>query len=207
MKYELPALPYSYEALEPHIDAKTVEIHYSKHHQAYINNLNAALEGLDIEEGTCLRRLCTQLSSFPQDKQTAIRNNGGGALNHKLYWEGMTPGGSKVPQGELLVAIEKSFGSFEDFKAQFEKAGLGRFGSGWVWLIKTESGALEIVTTPNQDNPVMTQVCRPLLGNDVWEHAYYLTYQNRRADYLKQWWELINWDIIEKRFQKPIASC
>lgn len=204
MKYELPLLPYSYEALEPYLDAATVEIHYSKHHQTYIQNLNLALEGIDLPENTCLGQLCSMISLLPEEKQTALRNNAGGALNHKLYWESMTPGGSKSPQGDLLAAIEASFGSFESFKEQFEKAGLSRFGSGWVWLIKKEDGSLAITTTPNQDNPVMTETCRILLGNDVWEHAYYLKYQNRRAEYLKNWWSLINWDIVEKRFQKPM---
>ncbi len=199
MSYQLPELGYDYNALEPVIDQETMHLHHDKHHATYVNNLNAALEGTEFA-GKCLREVLSNLDKLPSEKQTAVRNNGGGHLNHKLFWLSMQPGGSKEPQDELKEAIEKAFGSVDTFKEEFQKAGAGRFGSGWVWLAYKD-GELKIVTTPNQDNPVMDGYT-PLLGNDVWEHAYYLNYQNRRADYLKEWWKVVNWDVIGERFAK-----
>ena len=198
MAFELPKLPYDYAALEPYIDTQTMQLHHDKHHATYVNNLNAALEGhqfsnLSVEE--VLRRL----NEVPEAKQTAVRNNGGGHLNHTMFWELMTPGGSKEPTGDLATAINAKFGSFEDFKAAFNDAGAKRFGSGWAWLILDKSGNLAITSTANQDSPVLDGNY-PILGNDVWEHAYYLKYQNRRPEYLSAWWNVLNWDVVAKRY-------
>lgn len=199
MAHQLPALPYAPDALEPHIDAQTMTIHHDKHHAAYVNNLNAALEKApELAEKSPLE-LMKDLAAVPEAIRPAVRNNGGGHLNHTMFWEIMTPGGSNAPVGPLAEAITKTFGSFEAFKTQFNDAGVKRFGSGWVWLVKDGGGALQIVSTPNQDNPVMDGHT-PILGNDVWEHAYYLRYQNLRPKYLDAWWNVINWDEVNKRF-------
>jgi Fe-Mn family superoxide dismutase len=201
MAFSLPPLPYDYAALEPHIDKETMTIHHDKHHAAYVNNLNAALEGKADLAGKSIEELVTNLSAVPEASRTAVRNNAGGHINHTMFWEIMTPGGAKEPTGELGNAVSSTFGSFEDFKKQFNDAGVKRFGSGWAWLIKNKDGKLEIVSTPNQDNPLMDGQQTPILGNDVWEHAYYLKYQNRRPDYLGAWWNVVNWDKVAERFK------
>jgi Fe-Mn family superoxide dismutase len=199
MAFELPKLPYSYEALEPHVDARTMEIHHTKHHQAYVNNLNAALQGTP-QENDSLESLMAQISKLP----AAVRNNGGGHYNHALFWEIMTPNGTGAPSGELADAITAAFGSFDKFKEDFSKAAATRFGSGWAWLVKHD-GKLVVTSTPNQDNPLMDVADvkgTPILGLDVWEHAYYLHYQNRRPDYVTAWWNVVNWDAVSERFKK-----
>ena len=199
MSFELPSLSYAYTALEPHVDARTMEIHHTKHHQAYVTNLNAALNGT-ASEGKSLEALMAEMSKQP----AAVRNNGGGHYNHNLFWEIMSPNAGGQPAGELADAINTAFGSFDKFKEDFAKAGMTRFGSGWAWLIKHE-GKLVITSTPNQDNPLMDLADvkgSPLLGLDVWEHAYYLHYQNRRADYITAWWNVVNWNVVNERFQK-----
>jgi Fe-Mn family superoxide dismutase len=201
MAFSLPPLPYAYDALEPHIDKETMTIHHDKHHAAYVNNLNAALEGKADLAGKSIEELVTNLNAVPEASRTAVRNNAGGHINHTMFWEIMTPGGAKEPSGELANAISSTFGSFEDFKKAFNDAGVKRFGSGWAWLIKNKDGKLEIVSTPNQDNPLMDGQQTPILGNDVWEHAYYLKYQNRRPDYLGAWWNVVNWDKVAERFK------
>ena len=196
--FTLPHLPYAYSALEPHIDAQTMEIHHSKHHQAYINNLNAAIEGTDMA-GKSLEELITSHTDI-----AAVRNNGGGHWNHSLFWTVLSPNGGGQPEGELAEAITAAFGSFEDFKAAFTKAAGTRFGSGWAWLCVNKGGRLEVCSTANQDNPLMPGVgCEgtPILGLDVWEHAYYLKYQNRRPDYVGAFFNVINWDEVNARFQ------
>jgi Fe-Mn family superoxide dismutase len=195
MAFELPKLPYAYDALEPHIDARTMEIHHSKHHQAYITNLNAAIAGTDLE-GKSIEQILQNCKDKP-----AVRNNGGGFWNHNLFWECMSPNGGGEPTGELLQAINDAFGTFEAFKAEFAKAGATRFGSGWAWLCVT-NGKLEVCSTPNQDNPVMGEGCKgtAILAMDVWEHAYYLHYQNRRPDYINAFFNVINWDFVAKKF-------
>jgi Fe-Mn family superoxide dismutase len=201
MAFSLPPLPYAYDALEPHIDKETMTIHHDKHHGAYVNNLNAALEGKADLASKSVEELISNLNAVPEDIRTAVRNNGGGHANHSLFWEIMTPGGSKEPQGELADAIKASFGSFEDFKKKFNEAGGKRFGSGWAWLVKTKDGKLDVVSTANQDNPLM-EGHQPVFGNDVWEHAYYLKYQNRRPDYLAAWWNVVNFDKVAEQFKK-----
>ena len=200
MAFELPPLPYPTNALEPHIDAKTMEIHHGKHHAAYVNNLNNALKGhADLESKSAID-LVKDLAAVPEAIRTPVRNNAGGHVNHTLFWTILTPGGSKTPTGKLADDIKSTFGSFDDFKTKFEEAGVKRFGSGWVWLVK-KAGALEIISTPNQDNPLMAEYgATPIFGNDVWEHAYYLLYQNRRPDYLKAWWNVVNWDQVAKQY-------
>lgn len=198
--YKLPEMNYPYNALEPHIDSLTMEIHYTKHHGAYVNNLNSALEKYSYLQNYSLEDLLMNLSVLPSDVADSIRNNGGGHLNHSIWWEILTPGGSKTPVGELAKEIENTFGSFESFKEQFNKAAMSRFGSGWAWLVLDRMGKLHIVSTPNQDNPVMQNLL-PVFGVDVWEHSYYLKYQNRRGDYLNAVWNVLNWDVIEKRYQ------
>jgi Fe-Mn family superoxide dismutase len=198
MPYTLPTLPYAFSALEPSIDSKTMEIHHGKHHAAYVTNLNNALKDQPELSAKPVDELIANLALVPETIRTAVRNNGGGHSNHSFYWELMTPGGAPAPIGTLSEELIKTFGSFEEFKTKFEAAGLARFGSGWVWLVKNKSGALEILSTPNQDSPIMDGLT-PIIGNDVWEHAYYLNYQNRRSDYLKAWWSLVNWDVAEKR--------
>ena len=198
MSFELPKLPYSYDALEPYIDARTMEIHHSKHHAGYTNNLNAAIAGTDLDKkgiGEILANISGQ--------STAIRNNGGGYYNHDLFWKLMSPNGGGEPTGELQEAINDTFGNFEQFKEQFSKAAATRFGSGWAWLVKLSDGSLKISSTPNQDNPLMDDVevkGSPILGLDVWEHAYYLKFQNRRVDYISEFFEVINWEEASRRF-------
>jgi len=197
MAYELPPLPYPADALEPHIDARTMEIHHDKHHQAYITNVNAALEGTALADAP-IEDVLRDLSQVPEDKRTAVRNNGGGHYNHTLFWESMGPGGPGAPDGPLGAAIDAAFGSFDDFKAQLKDAGIKQFGSGWAWLVHDGSG-LAIVATANQDTP-LADGKTPLLGVDVWEHAYYLNYQNRRPDYLDAWWNTVNWGKVAERY-------
>jgi superoxide dismutase, Fe-Mn family len=197
MPYELPPLPYPYDALAPTIDEQTMRIHHDKHHQAYVDNLNKAVEGTDLD-GTPIEELVQQLDRLPEDRRTAARNNGGGHVNHAMFWEIMKPGGGGEPAGALAEAIESTFGGVDALKAQVNDAGVKRFGSGWTWLV-LRGGALEVLSTPNQDNPLMDGAA-PILGIDVWEHAYYLTYQNRRPDYLAAWWDVVNWDEIGRRF-------
>lgn len=196
MKYELPKLNYAYEALEPAIDARTMEIHYTKHHNAYVTNLNAALEK-HPEQSTPLEALLKDLNLIPEDIRTAVRNNGGGHFNHTLFWEVLTPGGAKAPKGALLDAINNAFGSFDAFKTAFSNAAKTRFGSGWAWLVVTPKG-LVVTSTPNQDTPLAEGT--PVLGLDVWEHAYYLNYQNRRPDYVEAFFSVINWDVVAAKF-------
>ncbi len=198
MAFELPKLPYAYDALEPHIDARTMEIHHTKHHNAYTTNLNAAIAGTDME-GKTIENILINLDK----KNAAVRNNGGGYYNHNLFWTVMSPNGGGQPTGELASAIEKDFGSFEEFKAKFAKAGATQFGSGWAWLCVQKGGKLDVCGTPNQDNPLMPEVgCggTPILGMDVWEHAYYLNYQNRRPDYIEAFFNVINWTEVARRY-------
>jgi len=197
MAYEVPPLPYGYDALEPHIDEETMRLHHDKHHQAYVDKANGALEGTE-HDGKPIEEVLQNLSSLPQDKQAVVRNNGGGHANHTLFWESMSPDGGGEPSGELADAISAKFGSFDAFKEQFEANGVGQFGSGWTWLV-ARGGELELTKTPNQDSPVLDGAT-PLLGNDVWEHAYYLKYQNRRPEYLKAWWNVVNWDKVAERW-------
>ncbi|KPN96984.1 superoxide dismutase [Lysinibacillus sp. ZYM-1] len=198
MAYELPQLTYAYDALEPHIDAKTMEIHHSKHHNTYVTNLNAAVEGTEFAEKD-INDLIANLDALPADKQTAVRNNGGGHANHTLFWEVIAPGGSNTPVGDVAKAIDAKFGSFDAFKEEFAKAATTRFGSGWAWLI-VDGDSVAVTSTPNQDSPVM-EGKKPVLGLDVWEHAYYLNYQNRRPDYIGAFWNVVNWDVVEAKFQ------
>ena len=204
MAHELPPLSYPKEALEPHIDARTMEIHHDKHHAAYVNNLNNAIKGQADLENKSAEELIKNLNAVPENIRAAVRNNGGGHVNHTMFWTIMTPGGSKQPTGKLADDINSTFGSLDDFKAKFEDAGVKRFGSGWAWLVKNKAGKVEILSTPNQDNPLMSDYggLYPVLGNDVWEHAYYLNYQNRRPDYLKAWWNVVNWDEVAKRYEQ-----
>jgi Fe-Mn family superoxide dismutase len=199
MPYELPSLPYGYDALEPTIDARTMEIHHGKHHQAYVDNLNKALEGTEWD-GQPLERVLTLLETIPEDKRAAVRNNGGGHANHSLFWTIMKPGGGGDPTGPLDAAIRDIFGDPDQLKAQINDAGVKRFGSGWTWLVWDGTG-LAVVSTPNQDTPIM-EGKTPLLGIDVWEHAYYLNYQNRRPDYLAAWWDVVNWDEVARRYDE-----
>jgi Fe-Mn family superoxide dismutase len=206
MAFTLPKLPYDPAALEPHIDARTMEIHHGKHHNAYVTNLNTALQGhddllkLDIEE------LCRRMAKVPEAIRTAVRNNGGGHCNHSLFWTWMSPGGGGEPTGELATAIQNELGGFAKFREEFAKAATTRFGSGWAWLCVDGTGKLFICSTPNQDNPLMEGIAerpgRPVLGLDVWEHAYYLHYQNRRPDYIAAWWNTVNWDAVASRYQR-----
>jgi Fe-Mn family superoxide dismutase len=200
MPFTLPALPYAANALEPHIDARTMEIHHGKHHQAYVTNLNAALEKAPDLQSKTVEQICASISSAPEAVRGAMRNNGGGHWNHSLFWELMAPNAGGAPGGRLGDAIKASFGDFDKFKEQFAAAAVGRFGSGWAWLLN-DGGKLSITSTPNQDNPLMDgkAASSVLLGLDVWEHAYYLNYQNRRADYIKAWWSVVNWKAVEKR--------
>jgi Fe-Mn family superoxide dismutase len=197
MAYEVPPLPYDYNALEPHIDEATMRVHHDKHHQAYVTNANAALEGTEWAEMP-VDEVLRNLSSLPEDKRMPVRNNAGGHYNHSLFWEWMSPSGGGEPGGSLRAAIDAAFGNFDDFKAKFKDAGVKRFGSGWAWLVHDGSG-LAIVSTANQDNPV-SDGKTPLLGVDVWEHAYYLKYQNRRPDYLDAWWNVVNWSKVAQGF-------
>lgn len=198
-EYALPPLPYDYSALEPHIDARTMEIHYTKHHQAYINNLNAALKDHPDHQGKTIEALIANLNALPESIRTAVRNNGGGHANHSLFWQLMKPGGGGEPTGALADAIKSQLGGFAAFKEAFAKAGATRFGSGWAWLVLGKDGKLAVTSTANQDSPIM-EGQKPLLGLDVWEHAYYLKYQNRRPDYISAWWNTIAWDEVSRRF-------
>jgi superoxide dismutase, Fe-Mn family len=200
MSYVLPALPYAYDALEPYVDAKTMELHHTKHHQAYINNALAALEGLDGLRALPVEQLLRQLDSAPQDKRQALINNAGGHANHSLFWRVMAPKAGGAPQGALGAAIDTAFGGFDAFKEQFAKAAMTRFGSGWAWLVFDTAGQLAITSTANQDSPLSLGQS-PLLGLDVWEHAYYLNYQNRRADYISAWWNVVNWEQVAEFFK------
>ncbi len=200
MAHQLPPLPYAFDALEPHIDARTMEIHHDKHHAGYVNNLNKALEGHAELQKLSLDELLASLNKVPENIRTAIRNNGGGHWNHSLFWQIMKKGGGGEPKGELAEAIKKTFGSFGDFKSKFSAAAAGRFGSGWAWLF-LKDGKLVVDSTPNQDNPIMDGG-KPVMGLDVWEHAYYLKYQNRRADYIEAWWNVVNWDAIAEQYAK-----
>jgi len=196
MAFSVPDLPYPYDALEPHIDEATMRVHHDKHHQAYVDKANDALAGTEWADRD-VEDVLRNLSSLPGDKQTPARNNAGGHFNHSLFWQMLSPDGGGAPSGELASAIDEAFGSLDSFKDEFKKAGLGRFGSGWAWLVKDSSG-LAVVSTPNQDSPV-TDGSVPLLGCDVWEHAYYLKYQNRRPDYIDAFWNVVNWDYVAKR--------
>ncbi len=209
MPFELPSLPYAATALEPNIDAKTMEIHHGKHHATYVTNLNKALESAPDFASKSIDELIANIPAVPEAIRGAVRNNGGGHWNHSFFWKLMAPSAGGAPTGSLAEAITKTFGSFDEFKAKFEAAGLARFGSGWVWLSVKADKSLCICSTPNQDNPLMTGIAEcpgiPVLGCDVWEHAYYLNYQNRRADYLKAFWNVVSWEAAEANYQTAIA--
>ncbi len=198
MAFELPKLAYAYDALEPYIDARTMEIHHTKHHQAYITNLNGAVEKAPELAGKSLVELLSDLNAIPESVRMVVRNHGGGTYNHNLFWEIMGPKAGGAPKGEFAKAIDAAFTSFDNFKAEFEKAAMGRFGSGWAWLVKKGSG-LAVVSTANQDSP-LSEGMTPIFGIDVWEHAYYLNYQNRRADYVSAFWNVVNWDAVAEKF-------
>ena len=204
MAYTLPQLPYAYDALEPHIDARTMEIHHTKHHQAYLDKVNAALEGHSDLASKSIEDLIRDVNSVPESIRTAVRNNGGGHANHSLFWTIMAPNAGGEPGGDLAQAINAAFGSFSDFREKFSAAAAGRFGSGWAWLGVKDDGSLCVCSTPNQDSPLMKGIaeclCTPILGLDVWEHAYYLKYQNRRPEYIQNWWNVVNWDEVARRF-------
>src|SRR5215469_5602823 len=200
MAFELPALPYDFNALEPHIDAQTMQIHHDRHHGTYVTNLNNAINGTAVA-GWSLEELISRLNEVPENIRTAVRNNGGGHINHTMFWQIMAPNAGGAPSGALASAIDSSFGSFDQFKAAFKDAGVKRFGSGWAWLVLDQSGKLQVISTANQDSPLMDGMF-PVLGNDVWEHAYYLKYQNRRPDYLAAWWNVVNWDVIAHRYEQ-----
>jgi Fe-Mn family superoxide dismutase len=199
MPFEVPPLPYDYAALEPHIDEQTMRLHHDKHHQAYVDKLNAALSGTE-HEGRSIDDIIANLDSIPEDKRTAVRNQGGGHLNHSKFWEWMSPNGGGDPSGDLATAIESAFGSLDDFRKKFEETGAAQFGSGWVWLV-ADGGALSVTSTANQDSPLSGGKV-PILGNDVWEHAYYLKYQNRRPEYLAAWWNVVDWDKVAEIYAK-----
>ena len=197
MAYDVPPLPYDYGALEPHIDEATMRVHHDKHHQAYVDKVNAALEVTDLADAA-IEDVLKDLSAVPEDKRTAVRNNGGGHYNHSLFWEWMSPDGGGAPDGDLGAAIDEAFGSFDDFKTKVKDAGVGQFGSGWAWLVHDGSG-LAVVSTANQDSPI-SDGKTPLLGVDVWEHAYYLKYQNKRPDYIDAWWNVVNWGKVAEGY-------
>ncbi|HEX6609043.1 MAG TPA: superoxide dismutase [Chloroflexia bacterium] len=201
MAYELPPLPYPFDALEPNIDAKTMEIHHDRHHAAYVNNLNKALEGHPELGNQSVEDLIRNINQVPEDIRTAVRNNGGGHANHSFFWKIMGPNGGGEPTGAVAQAINSTFGGFQAFKDKFNAAGAGRFGSGWAWLVADRNGNLSVTSTPNQDSPLM-EGQTPILGCDVWEHAYYLKYQNKRPDYLAAWWNTVNWDEVNKHYQQ-----
>ena len=203
MPFEVPALPYDYNALEPHIDEQTMHVHHDKHHQAYVDNANKALEGTKWADRP-VEAILGNIEILPQDKQTPVRNNAGGHANHSLFWEIMSPDGGGEPSGSLGAAIESTFGSLDELKSVVNDAGVKRFGSGWTWLIHDGTG-LAVKSTPNQDSPWLDDDA-PLLGIDVWEHAYYLKYQNRRPDYLAAWWNVVNWDAVQKQYDKAVGS-
>ncbi len=198
--FELPPLPYDYAALEPTIDTQTMQIHHDKHHAAYVNNLNAAIKDSPDIAGKSIEQIVTNLNSVPEAIRTAVRNNGGGHINHTLFWEIMTPGGPSEPSGALGTAITSAFGDVDSMQKAVNDAGAKRFGSGWSWVVTDKAGVLSVVSTPNQDNP-LTDGKTPILGVDVWEHAYYLKYQNRRPDYLSAWWAVVNWNEVAKRYE------
>jgi len=200
MTFELKPLPYPTDGLEPTIDARTLEIHHGKHHATYVTNLNNAIKDHPVLAAKPLEELLANITALPESIRTAVRNNGGGHWNHDLFWNLMTPGGNAEPTGELAKAIDTTFGGMDAFKAQFKAAALGRFGSGWAWLVSNSDGSLAIMSTPNQDNPLM-EGKHAILGLDVWEHAYYLHYQNRRADYVDAWWSVVNWDVVGRLFR------
>ena len=200
MAYELPPLPYPSNALEPHIDAKTMEIHHDKHHQAYITNANKALEGHPDLAAKPVDELLADLNKIPESVRTVLRNNAGGHSNHTFFWKIMGPNAGGTPKGKLAEAINSTFGGFDQFKEELQKAAIGRFGSGWAWLVVNKEGKLQIASTANQDTPISDGL-KPVIGVDVWEHSYYLLYQNRRPDYLKAWWNVVNWDQAEKNFE------
>jgi Fe-Mn family superoxide dismutase len=204
MTFLLPELPYGYDALEPHIDARTMEIHHSKHHAGYVAKLNAALEPFDEYEGASIESIMTELNKVPDEIRTAVRNNGGGHANHSLFWNVMGPDGGGEPGGSLAGSISNGFNSFAEFKNKFSKAAATRFGSGWAWLVVGAGGGLVVLSTPNQDTPLSEEVT-PILGLDVWEHAYYLNYQNRRPDYIAAWWNVINWPQVESNYDATIG--
>ncbi|WP_213422955.1 superoxide dismutase [Bhargavaea massiliensis] len=199
MAFKLPELPYAYDALEPSIDKETMEIHHTKHHNTYVTNLNAAVEGTDLAEKS-IEEVLRNFDSVPEDKKTAVRNNGGGHANHSLFWQILSPSGGGQPSGALAEAIDKKFGSFDKFKEEFETAAKGRFGSGWAWLV-VNNGEIEVTSTANQDSPLM-EGKTPVLGLDVWEHAYYLKYQNRRPEYASAFWNVVNWEEVSKRYEE-----
>ncbi|PAE08737.1 superoxide dismutase [Terribacillus saccharophilus] len=199
-KFELPELPYAYDALEPHIDKETMNIHHTKHHNTYVTKLNDAIAGKADLESKSLEELVAGVNELPSDVQTAVRNNGGGHYNHSLFWKLLSPNGGGEPTGEVASAIANKFGTLDKFKEEFAAAAAGRFGSGWAWLI-VENGEVEIVSTPNQDNPIM-EGKTPILGLDVWEHAYYLKYQNKRPDYISAFWNVVNWDEVERLYRE-----
>ena len=201
MTYKLPELNYAYDALEPHIDKMTMEIHHTKHHQAYIDNLNKALEGHKEFQEMNIWELIKKLDTLPEEIKTAVRNNGGGHLNHKMFWKTMSPNGGGNPVGEVAKRIDEDLGGFDKFKEELKKAALSRFGSGWAWLVVNDNGKFEITSTANQDNPI-SEGKKPLLGIDVWEHAYYLNYQNRRADYIDSWFNVVDWNKVEEKYNK-----
>jgi Fe-Mn family superoxide dismutase len=205
MAYELPPLPYDYNALEPYIDTQTMQLHHDKHHQAYVTNLNNALQGLESHHSHLadlpIDELVRRIHEVPEHIRTAVRNNGGGHANHSMFWQIMKPNGGGQPSGDLANAIQQTFGSFDQFKTAFNDAGAKRFGSGWAWLVLDQNGKLQVISTANQDSPLMEGLY-PVMGNDVWEHAYYLKYQNRRADYLNAWWNVVNWDEVARRFSQ-----
>ncbi|WP_316572012.1 superoxide dismutase [Neobacillus sp. YIM B06451] len=200
MAFELPQLPYAYDALEPHIDKETMNIHHTKHHNTYVTNLNNALEGNEELLSKTVEEVISNLDAVPESARTAVRNNGGGHANHSLFWQILSPNGGGEPSGDLADAINSKFGSLESFKEEFAKAATTRFGSGWAWLV-VNNGALEITSTPNQDSPLM-EGKTPILGLDVWEHAYYLKYQNRRPEYINSFWNVVNWDEVTKRYSE-----
>lgn len=202
MAFELPQLPYAYDALEPHIDKETMNIHHTKHHNTYVTNLNAALEGNEELLSKSVEEVIANLDAVPESARTAVRNNGGGHANHSLFWQLLSPNGGGAPSGKLAEAIDSKFGSFDAFKEEFAKAGATRFGSGWAWL-SVANGEIELSSTPNQDSPIM-EGKTPILGLDVWEHAYYLNYQNRRPDYIAAFWNVVNWDEVSKRYEAAL---
>lgn len=205
MAFELPPLPYDYSALEPAIDTQTMQLHHDKHHAAYVTNLNNALQGLTQFDGKTVEDILRHMSDVPENVRTAVQNNGGGHANHSMFWQIMKPNGGGEPTGALADAINSTFGSFDQFKTTFNDNGVKRFGSGWTWLVIDQQGKLQALSTANQDSPLMSGMF-PVMGNDVWEHAYYLKYQNRRPEYLGAWWGVVNWDEVARRFQQGMGS-
>lgn len=205
-KYELPALPYAFDALEPHIDALTMEIHHDRHHATYVNNLNAALEKYPELTEKCAGQLIADLNAIPEDVRTAVRNNAGGHVNHTMFWKMMSPNGGGQPTGDIAAKIDADFGSFENFKDAFAKSAASRFGSGWAWLVVGKDGKLSVMSTANQDNPI-SEGLKPVLGIDVWEHAYYLNYQNKRPAYIEAFFHVINWEEVNRRYAIAMDAC